>query len=104
MSSTNWTSKFKFVTVLGASGLVLATTLALASTQPITTGEQTSPAAAVLACQAESQGVTSRGPLQVFCSRVDGAACPSDGQMIHCTTSDGGFGHCFCVEHEWDCF
>lgn len=103
MSSTIWTSKVKFVAVLGASAFTLAATLALASNPPVTTGEQAGPAA-VLACQAESQGVTWRGPLQAFCSHVDGTACQSAGQMIHCTTSDGGFGHCFCVEHEWACF
>jgi hypothetical protein len=104
MNGTTRTSKFKFVAALGAIGCVLATTLALASSHPVATSAQTSPAATVLDCQAEPQGVTGRGPLQAFCSQVDSTPCPSTGQMIHCTTADGGFGHCFCVDHEWACF
>jgi adenine/guanine phosphoribosyltransferase-like PRPP-binding protein len=46
MSSTTWTSKYKFVAVLAASGFMLATTLALASNHPVTTGAQTSPTVA----------------------------------------------------------
>ena len=101
MSKTSWMSMFLKI---GAVGFALAGPLGLGYGRVATAGGRTEPPATASMCVADAANHADRGPLQEFCSSLDGTSCfLQDGAHIKCQTNLGFDGTCFCEGHIWTC-
>ena len=91
-------SKVLRIAALGAGSLAFVAALAMTSNHMAAAQAQPAEVASIDVTD------TGFGPLGATCRSLDGRACLRDGLHIHCATSDGSVGDCFCVELTWSCF
>jgi len=101
MSKTTWIPKFVRMAAMAAGSVGFVTALALANGRMATANPYVEPAAAPSSYAADA--LSDRGPLGASCASQEGKPCLGS-IMIHCSHTDGSFGHCFCVDGEFNCF